>query len=363
MTSGQSSRQRVLAAIHHRPVDRLPMMYRGLSETDAMLCRHFGLGAARECSTELAERLGADLFSAGSAMGKFGRVAPKYVGPATDPTDSGHLDHVWGTVPQKISAGTHTYVEWVEHPMGEFSTVRQFEEYPSPSIDDFDFTGMGGEVAAPDRCLSSVGKLNHIFMIAARLRGMDRLLMDMAAEPVLAEALIEKVARFAIALNRKSLERAAGRVDHYTLWDDVAMQSGLMMGPTQWDRFLRPWYATLFADAKSHGLTVLYHCCGSFHPIIPTLIDLGVDVLDPVQTSAREMDLATLKRRYGNSVCWHGGIDVQKLLPHGSPVDVCRAVREARDLFGNDGGIVLGPSHEITPEVPIENILAVYGTQ
>ena len=79
-----------------------------------------------------------------------------------------------------------------------------------------------------------------------------------------------------------------------------------------------------------------------------------------MQTSAREMDLRTLKQRYGNNVCWHGGIDVQRLLPHGTVAAIRDAVREAEDLFGHDGGIVLGPSHEITPDTPIENILAIY---
>ena len=161
--------------------------------------------------------------------------------------------------------------------------------------------------------------------------------------------------------NRRSLQQVGTQLDHYVLWDDVAMLNGMMMSPAQWNRYLKKWYETMFADAKQYALKVLYHCCGSFHPIIPALIDIGVDVLDPVQTSAREMDLRTLKRRYGSNVCWHGGIDVQKLLPYGTVSAIRDAVCEAEELFGLDGGIVLGPSHEITPDTPIENILAIYG--
>lgn len=215
--SSQSARRRVLAAINHARVDRLPVMYRGLPETDAKLCDYFGLGPADEHWTELAGRLGADLFSGGSSMGRYARISPRYIGPLDDSHSLYHLDYVWGLIPRQAAAATHTYVHWTDH------------------------------------------------------------------------------------------------------------------------------------------------CCGSFHPIIPTLIDIGVDVLDPVQTSASEMDLRTLKRKYGNNVCWHGGIDVQRLLPCGTVSAVRDAVREAEAIFGLDGGIILGPSHEITPDTPIENILAIYG--
>ena len=261
MCDTQRARERVLAAINHTTVDRIPVMYRGLPETDAKLCDYFGLGPVGQHWTELAERLGADLFSGGSSMGRYARVSPKYIGPLDDGHSLYHLDYVWGLIPQQAAAATHTYINWIDHPMASFSSVRQ---------------------------------------------------------------------------------------------------SGMMMSPVHWNRYLKKWYETLYADAKKYALKVLYHCCGSFHPIIPTLIDIGVDILDPVQTSALEMDLKTLKRKYGNNVCWHGGIDVQRLLPYGTVSAVRDAVREAEELFRLDGGIVLGPSHEITPDTPIENILAMY---
>ena len=359
--SAESSRQRVLAAINHGEVDRVPIMYRGLPETDARLCEHLGLGPVDEHWGELVERLGADLFSGGSSMGRYTRVSPPYVGPADTSSSLFHLDFVWGLFPEQASAATHTYVNWVDNPMASFTSVQQVEQYPSPSLDDFDFAAMTVDQQSVPYALLSTGRLNHIFTLAARMRGLDRLLMDMAADPVMAEAIIDKVGRFAVEFTRRSLEQVGSQIDLYVLWDDIAMQNGMMMSPAQWNRYLKKWYEPLYAEAKKYGLKVFYHCCGSFHPIIPTLIDLGVDILDPVQTSAREMDLKTLKKRYGANVCWHGGLDVQRLLPHGSVAEICAAVREAQELFGRSGGIVLGPSHEITPDTPLENILAVYG--
>jgi len=356
-----TSRERALAAVEHRSVDRMPLMYRGLAETTAKLCAHLGLGPPDSDWPALLDALGADIFSAGSAMGRHTRLEPAYTGRRPEGHSGSHLDFVWGLVPQQASAATHDYVEWREHPMAQFTTVREIEDYPSPNLDDFDFSAMTVDADLQKRCIYSVGKLNHVFMIAARLRGMDQLLLDMACSPALAQALIDKVADFAVRLNHRSLEQAGSQADQYVLWDDIAMQNSMMMSPDHWATYLRPWYARLFADAKAAGLKVFYHCCGSFHPIIPALLDMGVDILDPVQTSARDMDLPTLKKRYGCNVCWHGGIDVQKLLPYGAVSDVRAAVREAEAIFGCDGGIVLGPSHEITPDTPIANILALYG--
>ncbi len=335
-------------------------MYRGLPETNERLSRYLGLGPTDANWPAVLDRLGADLFSGGSCMGKYTRLEPKYTGPRSDLDSGSHLDLVWGLVAKRVKTKDHEYVDWPDHPMASCASTREIEQYSSPKLCDFDFSGMQVDEETQRRAIYSVGKLNHIFMLACRLRGMDRLLLDMATEPALAEALIEKVAVFAVELNRRSLEHVGTQADQYVLWDDVAMQSGLMMSPAHWNKYLRRWYEILFQDAKQYGLKVFYHCCGSFHPIIPTLIDLGVDILDPVQTSARDMDLRTLKRRYGNNVCWHGGIDVQRLLPCGTVSEVREAVLDAKELFGSGGGIVLGPSHEITPDTPIENILAIY---
>ena len=292
--SDQTARERVFAAMNHQPVDRVPMMYRGLPETDAKLCEHFGLNEVDEDWMELVERLGADLFSGGASMGRYTRITPKYVGPLDGSTSLFHVDFVWGLFPQEVSAATHTYVDWKDHPMASFTSVRQVEEYPSPRLEDFDFSTMAVDESLIRRSLASTGRLNHIFILGARLRGMDQLLIDMAAEPIMAEAIFNKVGEFAVEFNRKALEQIGPQLDFYGMWDDIAMQDGMIMGPAQWDRYLKKWYATLYADAKKYGLKVFYHCCGSFHPIIPTLIDIGVDILDPVQTSARKMDLRTL---------------------------------------------------------------------
>ncbi|MBW8003575.1 MAG: hypothetical protein FVQ80_16445 [Planctomycetes bacterium] len=261
------------------------------------------------------------------------------------------------------SSTDFTYIHFTNTPMASFTSIHEVESYPSPELAEFDFSEMSIDESVRNHALYGCGSLCHIFILASRLRGMDQLLFDMVAEPKMAEAVIEKVALFALELNSKTLALAGDRLDSFNLWDYVAMQSGLLMSPQYWRRYLKGWYAKIFSVAKKSSLYIFYHYYGSFHQIIPDLIDIDVDILDPIQTSAHEMDLKTLKKRYGNRACWHGGIDVQHLLPFEDPTVIKYAVDEARELFGLDGGIVLGPSHEITPDTPIENIIALYRMQ
>jgi uroporphyrinogen decarboxylase len=125
-------------------------------------------------------------------------------------------------------------------------------------------------------------------------------------------------------------------------------------------RYFQPLYRELIAEVKRYELPFSFHCCGSVHQVLPLMIDAGIDIFDVVQTSARDMDLESVYRRYGQDICLSGAVDVQKLLVSGSPEQVRAEVRRAQDLWGTRGGLVLGPSHEAAPETPLENILAIY---
>ena len=113
---------------------------------------------------------------------------------------------------------------------------------------------------------------------------------------------------------------------------------------------------------KDYGLIFNWHCCGSVHAFLADMIEAGIDIFDVVQTSAKDMDVETLYRRYGNQVCFHGAVDVQKLLVSGKPNQVRDEIHHIRDLWGLKGGMVVAPSHEMVPETPIENIMAMYDT-
>ena len=192
-----------------------------------------------------------------------------------------------------------------------------------------------------------------------RLRGMKCALIDMATDRALASRMLRKCADFAVALAK----RACSRFPLDWLWtgDDVASQEGMIFSPSMWRDLVKPALARVVAVGRSHELWIAYHCCGSLRPIIPDLIEIGVDVLNPVQGNCPGMDPLDLKREFGESLTFMGGMDTQDLLPNGSAADVRRRTeRLISGMMSGGGGYILAASHSIPPETPDENIFAMY---
>jgi uroporphyrinogen decarboxylase len=143
-------------------------------------------------------------------------------------------------------------------------------------------------------------------------------------------------------------------------YDDVATQKSLMISKDMWTRYVRPRHAKIIELAKGYGKQVMYHCDGSIFPLIPDLIDMGVDLLNPIQAEARDMDPQRLKAEFGDRLSFHGGIDIIKTLPRGSVEDVKAEVRERGRVLGENGGYILASSHHIQSDTPLENVMAMY---
>jgi uroporphyrinogen decarboxylase len=192
-----------------------------------------------------------------------------------------------------------------------------------------------------------------------RLRGMENALLDMVEAPDVAAALFHRCADFAITL----AEEACARFPLDWLWtgDDVAAQDAMIFSPRTWRAMIKPELQRVFAVGKKYGLPVAYHCCGALRPIIPDLIEIGMDVLNPVQSSCPGMDPLDLKREFGKDIAFMGGVDTQYLLPHGTVTEVRRATaRLLEGMTGDGGGYILAASHSIPPETPDDNIFAMY---
>lgn len=205
-----------------------------------------------------------------------------------------------------------------------------------------------------------VGTLSNLFMICCYLRGMEQFLMDLASDHGIAERIIGEVGEFCLEFNRRELEHFGNKAELYGTWDDVAGQRGLLFSPKIFNQYYLPLYKKLIANVKSYNLPFSWHCCGSVHDVLPSMIEAGLDVFDVVQTSARDMSVETLYRLYGKDVCFHGAIDVQRLLLSDNPQQVKDEVKKIIDLWGTRGGMIIAPSHEAVPETPVENILAIY---
>ncbi len=198
-----------------------------------------------------------------------------------------------------------------------------------------------------------------VFEMYWRLRGMDQTLLDMAAEPELTRQMLGACADFAVALSEKACERFP--LDWLWAGDDVASQQALMMSPAMWRRMVKPHLARVFEVGKRHKLWVAYHCCGALRSIIPDLIEMGLNVLNPIQCNCPGMDPAELKGEFGHDLAFMGGVDTQGLLPRGTVDEVRRATRRLLDIMTADGGgYILAASHTIPPETPFNNIFAMY---
>jgi len=198
-----------------------------------------------------------------------------------------------------------------------------------------------------------------VFEMYWRLRGLDRTLLEIASEPELTETMFARCADFAIKLS----EAACDQFDLDWLWtgDDIASQNAMLMSPATWRSMIKPHLKRICDVGKGRGLPVAYHCCGALREIIEDLIEIGIDVLNPIQCNCRGMDALELKRDFGNRLAFMGGVDTQGLLPRGSANDVRKATaRLVEGMTSDGGGFILAASHTVPPETPIENIFAMY---
>ena len=369
--------QRLIACINHQDVDKIPLMYRALPAVSQEIFEYFNfIGDFNENMSKLIERLCLDnlmlskrLIYKESAKNRNTSISSTYIVPEyTGPVDESiaevrdpELSYTWGIGTKLKSTRTHEYIEYgAVNPMKEFTTIKEIEDYPNPKLNNFDLSDVKIIPNLKNEYLFGTGVLNYLFFLCCWLRGTEKFLIDMIAEPVIAEAIVNKVGEFAVRLNRKILEHIGSELDWYFIWDDVADTEGLMFSSKLWKKYFKKWYIALFEDAKKYNLMIFFHICGNINEILPDLIDIGVKIIDPIQTSARDMDLKTLKKRYGKNICFHGGIDVLKFLPNATVEEIKKYVSGAKKLFGNKGGLILGPSHVILPQTPIKNIIAIY---
>jgi uroporphyrinogen decarboxylase len=159
---------------------------------------------------------------------------------------------------------------------------------------------------------------------------------------------------------RAALAAAGDRIDLAYFYDDIATQSSLMISKPMWRRFVKPRHELIIAPARALGKPVMYHCDGAVYPLIPELLEMGVSVLNPIQPDARGMNPVSLKAEFGDRLAFHGGIDIVKTLPRGTPAEVAAEVRERVSVLGRGGGYILCSSHHIQPDTPLANIFAMY---
>lgn len=245
-----------------------------------------------------------------------------------------------------------------------------FEDYSDPSrIHDFDWPDPAQHID-PERCRQAVAAAppglpvmgvlwSAHFQDACSAFGMETALVKMLTEPEMFRAVIDRITEFYLDANEIFYSATKGKLDAVLIGNDFGSQRGLMVSPAAIREFVLPGTRKFIEQAKSYGLKVVYHSCGSIYDIIPDLIAVGVDVIHPMQALAKDMEPEKLKHDFGDQVSFCGGVDAQQLLIHGTPQQVKDKVRELKRIFPT--GLIISPSHEaILPDVDPANIEALF---
>ena len=208
-----------------------------------------------------------------------------------------------------------------------------------------------------ERCRDSYTYWSIGFCLYERawsLRGMEGFLIDMVASPGFAHELLDRIC----AVNLDLIAQACKHpIDCVRFGDDWGAQHGLIMGPDLWREFIKPRMARMIDACHSQGKTVFLHSDGDILDIIPDLIEIGLDILNPVQPDV--MDIYSVKREFGSKLTFLGGVSVQNLLPNGSADEVRREIRQLIRVVGAGGGFIVSPTHILGPDIPIENVAAM----
>lgn len=352
-----TARERVLGALKRKKIDRIPLSLEcgGPNSAHDALLKHFGL----EDHEALLQAMDID----------FRWVGPLYVGPKGRDlvgSSTGEDTLFGGTEYMSIdfdaSGGiAGTYADGFGHrPFRDFTSVGQIEEYPWPSVEWFDFSSLAADCRRHERYCVRSGGWAPLVSRVFELFGMERGLTHFYDRPDLIHATIERVTDFYYAFYDATLTAAEGGIQIFGLGDDFATQQDLLISPELWREFCKKPLERLFSLGRKHGVYVFFHSCGAISSIIDDLIEIGLDILFPVQPNALGMEARTLKDRYGGRLAFFGGIDVQRVLPFGSVEEVRAHVHEQIDVLGAGGGYILSSAHNLLKEFPLANILAMY---
>jgi uroporphyrinogen decarboxylase len=342
-----NARERVLMALDHKEPDRVPIDLWFTSEVeDRLSAEHDGLRGA-----ELRVALGHDLVMTGSP-----NIGASYQVPGTPD------EYVceWGVRWKWITnAAGGRYTETVGHPLAGEPDLASYQ-MPDPLGHSMQpiYQEARDLVERFGQTHAIFGSLYQtVFEAAWLLRGLENLLIDMVINTGFAHELFERLTEYSLVAGKQMIRQG---IDVLWLGDDFGTQQAMLISPQMWRKFIKPRYARLVEAFKAQkpNLKVAYHCDGYFEPIIPELIEIGLDVLNPVQPLA--MDPAAIKRKYGDRLSFWGTVDTQRTFPFGSPDDVEREVRERLQTLAPGGGLILCSSHRVQPDSSMENIRAFY---
>ncbi len=338
-----NSKERVQRALTKNNPDRVPVFADYVPEVKERLYKYFN---TRDYY-DICVKLGNDMLLSGAG------ISTSYYGEGDEYTCD------WGCKWKYFENSQGSYTEIVEHPLADDEDGKKLAEYKIPNPES-------EKVYMPARKLvEKYGKTHFIgtsvacsiFEAGWYIHGLEETIMDMASNPDYANALFDKVMEFPLKAGLRLIEEG---VDLLWLGDDVGMQHCMMMSPEMWRRYFKPRMQKIISayKAKNPNIIVAYHSCGFIEPIIEDYIEIGLDVLNPIQPLA--MDPAVIKEKYGDKLSFWGAICVQQTLPNGSEEYIRGEVALRMKTIGKGGGYLMGPAHTVQADTSLDNIFAFY---
>jgi len=369
-------RERWVAVLNREKPDRVPMDYWATEEADAKLKAHLGVAT----DAELHARLHID---------RPLTVSGRYVGPEPPLGED-----IFGCRFQEVDYGTGTYRECVNRPLARYESVEEIEanrQWPKPDWWDYSHLpeSIRGQEHRPIR-----GGGSEPFLIYKNLRGQEQAFVDLIEHPDIVHHCLDALFDLAYENTRRIYETIPGKVMISYVAEDLGGQEDLMYSPAHIREFLLPRMKRMIDLVHSAGVTCFHHSDGAIRKILPDLIEIGIDVLNPIQWRCKGMDREALKRDFGESLIFHGGVDNQQTLPFGTVADVRQEVADNLRILGGlqplappgprnvegppravqssasastgtgpaGGGYILAPCHNIQSIGPAENVVAMYDT-
>ncbi|MCK5878254.1 MAG: hypothetical protein KAH24_00635 [Holophagae bacterium] len=354
-----TSQERVLTAVNGEPPDRIPIDFWAAGEVLERLISHLGV----EDAEAVRKHFDVDL-----------RVfrGPGFSGGEAD--ENGLFTDHWGvkrkthTVTGRRKDGTDyiwTSKHLAESPLAGAQSIADIEQHPWPDASALDYSGVGEAC----RTIHDAGyavvfggdRLDRTAQLKAGmyLRGMEQFVMDLALEPELAECMLEHIAAYYLDYNRRVFEVADGMIDIFFMGDDMGTQNSTWVSTDMYRQFFKQRFTRFNELAHDFDIKTMYHTCGCVSDLVGEFADAGLDILQSMQPGSMRDDFQRLKREYGANLCFQGGIDIQHILPTGSTDDVRRHVKETARVLGDGGGYIFGTAHNILPDTPTDNIMAL----
>ncbi|MDL2236477.1 hypothetical protein LJC56_01385 [Christensenellaceae bacterium OttesenSCG-928-K19] len=340
-------RQRVLSALAHEETDRVPLDFWATPELWKKLKEYFGTHS----KSDVLQKLHVDIRD----------YRPQYIGPPCKVLSDGSYFEPMGTHRRIVQNEYNAYDEYASFPLAYAQDVADLSNYRWADPNDYDYEGFGAQIGQAHDTYCTKMMVGGLFELAWALRGYEQFMMDMALSPDVAHYIMGRITDFYCIYIDRAMQNAGDKIDIIFSYDDIASQRSMLMSTVMWEEFIKPYHVRMNKTIQKYQKPVLYHTCGNIYKteILDGLIDMGVDILNPIQMCG-DMTLEQLKSEYGSRLSFHGGIDIQKVLPFYTPDEMRGEVKRITDVMGKGGGLILASTHYIQNDTPVENVIAMY---